>query len=111
MTDLHALAHATWDAQWVRDTPPTREEALAAVADAVAAAVAEEISLARESELAPARRIASAMAEEIAAAIGEREQYTVRAQRHAPGSVYLEGQREAYVAAAAIARRIGGSHG
>ena len=44
MSDLHAVAHAAWDAQWVRDTPPTREEALAAVADAVARAVAEEIA-------------------------------------------------------------------
>ena len=44
MTDLHALALATWDRQYRQNTPPTRAEALAAVADAVEAAVRESIA-------------------------------------------------------------------
>ena len=58
MTDLHALALATWDRQYRRETPPTREEALAAAAGACAGTcqVAERL----RQELEQARQAAAA---------------------------------------------------
>ena len=111
MSDLHAVAHAAWDAQWVRETPPTREEALAAVADAVARAVAEEIAAAIEAAPAHAalpygvprmdRGAAARIARETGGGWLTREAERAR-------------MRQADIPARArpvVIRRIGGSHG